>query len=180
MDPVHPKNSLLLLLAALLPGCALDRSPEEGFVISLVGSGEVILSDRHIEAYEAGRYRIRLSPEGIERWESFSRTVTWQGQAIPQLGRLTGEEFVVSVRGEEMYRGHFGSMLQSTIYPGIVIFDTTVTPFRALGIQLNRLPGDSNPDPRRRAEIDNYFRSLGKLESPSGSPSVPNRLEGMS
>ena len=66
----------MLALMLLIGLCTISRAIEAdsgsaGFAVSLVQSGEVILSDDHIAAYKPDSFRFVLSPRGIDRWDSF-------------------------------------------------------------------------------------------------------------
>jgi len=172
MRIVRPQIPLVLLALAFMLDCGVNRQPEEGFAISLAGSGEVILSDRHIAAYIPGGHRLRLSPEGIERWESFVRIEATENGPVRKLGPLTGRELVVTIRGRCVLRGRFGSRLQSTIGPGVRLLDTIGAPTGELWFQSEVLPGDSAGPSLDLAPLESYFRDRDKLGSVVGPPAA--------
>ena len=162
-----PRTALIVaaLVAFLLSACDTKQSEGVGFAITLLESGEPILTDEHIAAYVWAEHRIILTPKGVERWESFIEFDKSQDPPIPKLGGLTMKEFVVTVNGVEMYRGHFWSMLSSHLKPGVLLYDTMGVTRGYVRMDFERLDGTSDDDPRARPEIAAYFRKQGKLKS---------------
>jgi hypothetical protein len=158
--------SWLIVLCGLTVG-ACGQSAGEGFEISLVESGEVVLSDRHISAFELHPQKLILSAEGAERWSSY---IPRGSSGSPIIGGLTGKEFILSVDGVEMYRGHFSSWASSYAPSGVLIFDTLMPDTGELWITMAGWDRQSTKDPRGRPEIAEYFRRQGKLKDPSQSP----------
>ncbi len=130
----------------------------------MLDSGEVVLTDEHIEAYVWDEHRIVLTPKGIERWQSFINFDNSQDPPIPKLGKLLMKEFVVTLNGVEMYRGHFWSMASSLMKPGVLLYDTLGWPRGEVRMSFTRLNGTPEEDPRARPEIEAYFRRQGKLK----------------
>jgi len=116
------KNRLIiaiLLLVAVLPLAACKAETKVGFGIYLVETGELVLADYHIAAYDWSTHTITLNKRGIEQWNSF-HTYT----DIPKLRQsLYQKDFAVKVNGEEIYRGRFYSTLSSMSYDSVVILD---------------------------------------------------------
>jgi len=155
---------VLALLVFSLSSCDTEQREEVGFAISLLESGEFILTDEHIAAYIWDEHRILLTPKGIERWESFIKFDSSQHPPIRKLGRLTTKEFVVTLNGVQMYRGHFSSMVSSLMHRGVVLYDTLGLPRGEVRMSFTRLDGKPEDDPRGRPEIEEYFRKQGKLK----------------
>lgn len=149
------------LSAFLLSSCGARNS---GFVISLVESGEVILTDDHIATYIWKKHGIILTPEGIDQWESLAKLDETRDPPIRKLGKLTSKEFVVTVGDVEMYRGHFSSMFSSLIQPGVLLYDTMGAPRGEIRLDFIRFDGAPKDDPRARPEIAAHFRKQGKLK----------------
>jgi hypothetical protein len=156
---------VLALLVLSLSSCDSEQREEVGFAISLLESGELILTDEHVAAYVWDEHRILLTPKGIERWESFVEFDHSQDPPIRKLGRLTTKEFVVTLNGVQMYRGHFSSMVSSLMNSGVLLYDTLGVPRGEVRMSFTRLDGTLENDPRGRPEIEAYFRKQGKLKS---------------
>ena len=152
----------LALLVLSFSSCDTEQREGVGFAISLLESGEPILTDEHIAAYIWDEHRIILTPKGVGRWESFIEFDKSQDPPIPKLGGLTMKEFVVTINGVEMYRGHFWSMLSSLLKPGVLLYDTMGV---TRGYVLMDFDGTPDDDPRARREIEAYFRKQGKLKN---------------
>jgi hypothetical protein len=157
----------LIVLCTLAVG-ACGESGGEGFEISLVATGEVVLSDHHISAFEPHLQKLILSAEGVERWSSY---IPRNSSGSPGIGGLTGKEFVLSIDGVEMYRGHFSSWASSFLPSGVLIFDAMMPDTGELWITMAELGRQSTKDPRGRPEIADYFRRQGKLKDTSHPPS---------
>ena len=161
------KIGLRLLLAAaviLLGGCLACGDDVPGFGIYLVDNGELVLSEDHIEAYDADSHTIELNEAGLEKWSSYVVTTP-----SPKLkDTLNSREFAVKVKGETMYQGTFGSMISSRIYEGIVIMEPTFNfgfDGNTIRIEYN-YPGPAvNPedDPRNHPELLDFFEEKGLL-----------------
>jgi hypothetical protein len=155
---------VLVLLLCSFSSCGIEQRGEVGFAIILLESGERILTDEHIAAYMWNEHRILLTPKGIERWESFVEFDISQDPPIRKLGRLTTKEFVVTLNGDEMYRGHFSSMVSSVTNSGVLLYDTLGAPRGEVRMSFTRLEGGPEDDPREHPEIKSYFRKQGKLK----------------
>jgi hypothetical protein len=136
------------------------------FTISLAQTGDIILTDQDIAAYVAEGHRLVLTEEGREKWESHVERDSTQDPPIPKLGGLNGKEFILTVDGVEMYRGHFWSFAMSRMTPGVKIYDTLDAPQGELLIGYDALENEESQDPRDRAEIIKIFEKLGKLQNP--------------
>jgi len=155
---------VVVSVAAAVSSCFWARHDEKGFSIFLVDSGEVVIADEHVSAYIMDTYRFVLSPKGIERWESFARFDTLQEPPVRKLGGLTGKQFVLSIDGVEIYRGHFWSLVMSRMQSGILIYDTLGPAAGEIWVGFEPLNQESKEDPRDRQEIVGYFRKQGKLK----------------
>lgn len=123
------------------------------FGLYLVESGELILSDREILAYNSTRHELTLTTEGVDRVKGLD---------------LYQRTFALKLHGAVMYEGAFWSAVSSRIYEGVVIVDIlrlqaggtdilTIEPWYPPGL----FPGPD--DPRLNPAIFNYFQTLGKL-----------------
>lgn len=154
----------VVLLTLPLSSCDTHQPVRAGFVISLLESGEPVLTDEHIATYVWEAHRIVLTPKGVARWESFAKFDRSVDPPIPKLGELTKKEFVVTLDGSEMYRGHFWSMALSLLKSGVLLYDTSGANRDQVWITFTRAEGTQEDDPRARPEIEAYFRAQGKLE----------------
>ncbi|HEX9896923.1 MAG TPA: hypothetical protein VGA85_04580 [Dehalococcoidales bacterium] len=92
---------------------------EEGFAIYLADTRELMLSERHIEAYHSAENTLELNAAGIKRWNSYLVYTD-----IPKLNdTLFSREFIIKIEGKEICRGRFWSYASSASYSGVVIFD---------------------------------------------------------
>jgi hypothetical protein len=155
------RTSLVLVLMLSLHGP--DAVARGTFSITLAESGEVILSDQHIAAYDWNRHSLVLTDEGLRRWQSFVPYNDAFDPPIPLISELFGKEFVLTIGGSEMYRGRFWTMLSSLLVSGVKIYDTNVVPENRLSISFDRRDGEPEEDPRSRTQIQRYFMRHGKL-----------------
>jgi hypothetical protein len=133
-----------------------------------------VLSEQHIKAYRRNvhlteakedTHAIELNQAGIEKWNSY---MTYEG--IPKLkDTLFGRDFVLKIKGKEIYRGKFYSGVSSTSYDGVVILDV----LHKLNEENNEifiLAGypwpllDSEKDPRNRPEVIDFLDEQGLLK----------------
>ena len=152
----------LLITFVYLSAC---NNAEPGLGIYLVDSGELVLSDQHIEAYYWGSHTIELNEKGIEKWNSY---MTYGG--IPKIQEtLHQRDFMLKVKGEEIYRGKFYSMVSSMSYEGVVILDSIIK----LDKNINTIiiqhgypsPGvGTGEDPRNNQKVYDYLESKGLLK----------------
>jgi len=116
--------ALFLSLAALflLMSPAACAKSDGGFGVYLADSGETVLSLEHIKAYHSLDYSLELTPQGIERWNSFQTSTT-----VPKLAQsLYNREFILKINGSEVCRGKFYSLVSSASYDGVVILDSII------------------------------------------------------
>lgn len=152
----------LLLTPVWLAGCSTNES---GFGIYMVDTGELVLSDQHIEGYYWESHAIELNEEGIEKWNSY---ITYDG--IPKIQEtLHQRDFVLKVKGEEIYRGKFYSMVSSMSYEGVVILDSLIKldeDINTIVIQ-HGYPSpsiDTGEDPRNNQKLYDYLESKNLLK----------------
>ncbi|MDD5093248.1 MAG: hypothetical protein PHV74_02570 [Dehalococcoidia bacterium] len=154
----------LLICVFTLLACD-DAEKEAGLGIFLVTNDEMVLSEQHVKAYHPETHEIELNSEGIEKWNSYMTYST-----IPKLNQtLYGKDFVVKVKGEEIYRGKFWSMLSSASCPGIVILDALFKlddTHNTIQIQFGyAIPQSGNDeDPRNNPKVLNFFEERGLLK----------------
>ena len=159
---VQPKITLLLITSLLILFVSLFAccgSKEVGFGIYLVDNGELVLSERHVEAYYGDSHTIALNEEGIEKWNSY---MTWE--TIPkQKDSLHNKDFVLKIEGKEIYGGKFYSGASSMSYSGVVIMDAII-----------ELDNDNNTI---RIKFGYPAPSFGEGEDPRNAPEVIDFLE---
>jgi len=153
--------AVLLVFASVLVSCG--RGEEAGFGIFLADSGELVLSEQHIEVYHKSTHEIELNEEGIEKWNSYMTYET-----IPKLDEgLYGQEFVVRIEGREAYRGRFSSIAVSVIQQGITIQDTLFkldSEHNSIRIVIEWPPYTAEEDPRNDPDIFSFLEEKGLLE----------------
>ena len=97
----------LVLICICLSACNNDE--KTGFGLHLADSDELIFSEEHIVAYDWDSHTIELNNKGLEKWNSYIDDVD-----IPRLDtKFYKEGFVVKIKGEEIYRGQFTSIVSS-------------------------------------------------------------------
>ena len=157
-------SPVLILILLLTCTCLSACNNEPGFGIYLVESDELVISDQHIEAYYWDSHAIELNVEGIEKWNSY---ITYGGEPKLQY-TLFGEDFVLKVKGEEIYRGKFYSMVSSASYSGVVILESLIKLNESQNtIRINFGYGpvlDAGEDPRNNQEVFDYLESKGLLK----------------
>lgn len=135
-----------------------------GFGIFLVDSGELVLSEQHIKIYHKDTHEIELNEDGIEKWNSYMTYTT-----IPRLAEgLFGEDFFITIKGTEIYRGKFYSMVSSTSYPGVVILDTLFkldSKNNVIRIDFGYPCCPSGEDPRNNPDIFSFLEEQGLLST---------------
>lgn len=109
-----------LLIAVMLPiaavACSHNETTPSSFGIYLADTGELVISDEHIESYNASTHEIALNEAGIEKWNSY---ITGTPPTLAQ--SLFSKEFSVKVNDLEMYRGKFWSIASSIVEDGVTI-----------------------------------------------------------
>ena len=149
----------LTLLSGII-SCSLER--KEDFGIYLADSGELVLSEKHVQAYHTDDTSIELNASGIKKWNSY---MTYPD--IPKLNdTLFNREFVIKIEGREICRGKFWSWASSTLVSGITITETLFK----LNAEHNLLwiramyPGAAGGlDASTSSELENYFEKISKL-----------------
>jgi len=139
-------------------------SSESVFGIYRLDTGELVLSDRDMVGYVAATHEIELNESGVEKWNSY----TAEGQWYAPDG-LYQKDFAVRIDDRELYRGRFWSVFSLQSVEGVVILETTVPRFGALGtIRIDYgYPGpldDGAGDPRSDPAILDFFAQKGTLK----------------
>ena len=111
------------------------------------------------------KHHLALTESGVEHWQSFVKFNKSYEPPIRQLSDLTAKEFVMTIDGVEMYRGHFWSRVSSAMTPGVKLYDTSGVPNDKLWIGFTRVDGETTQDPRSRPEIEAYFQKQRKLNT---------------
>ncbi|UCB42285.1 MAG: hypothetical protein JSV77_07400 [Dehalococcoidales bacterium] len=149
-------TSLMVSFMSLLAGCGGE---EVGFGIYLVDNGELVLSERHIDAYYGDTHTIELNEDGIRKWNSY---MTWE--TIPkQKDSLHNKDFALKIEGKEIYGGKFYSGASSMSYSGVVIMDAII-----------ELDNDRNTI---RIQFGYPAPTFGEGEDPRDAPEVIDFLE---
>jgi hypothetical protein len=113
--------TVLSLLSFILIPATCAKS-DGGFGIYLADSGEMVLSLEQIKAYHSLDYSLELTPQGIEKWNSFQTSTT-----VPKLSQsLYQRDFILKIDGKEVCRGQFYSLVSSASYNGVVIMDSVM------------------------------------------------------
>ena len=159
---IFPFLALTLVFTFICLSACNNNEPVFG--IYLVDSGELVLSEHHIEAYYQDSHIIELNKEGIEKWNSY---MTYEG--IPKLkDTLYTVDFVVKLKDKEIYGGKFYSGASSASYSGVVILDALMKLDESRNtISINFGYGpvlDAGEDPRNNQEVLNYLDSQGLLK----------------
>ena len=152
----------LMLTCVCQSSCQNDKEP--GFGIYLADSGELVLSEEHIEAYDWDSHTIELNEKGIEKWNSYVTIVD-----IPRLeAKFYKKGFVVKIKREEIYRGEFTSFISSTLPQGVIISDASIfleeySDTIKIGY-LQPMSTDAEADPRESQVVLEYLESQGLLK----------------
>lgn len=159
------RNTILPVLALCLFAfclCSCAGQHEEGFGIYLAGSGELLLSEKHMEAFCAEEDQFVLNGSGMERWNSFQVYET-----VPRLAdSLYQSEFVIRIDGKEICRGRFWSSASSMSCSGIVILDALFqvdSDYNTLKIRSGYGTGENPLDASVKSSLVSYFEGAGLL-----------------
>ena len=155
-----------LLLSVLLP--AACAKSDGGFGIYLADSGEIVLSLEQIKAYHSLDYSLELTPQGIEKWNSFRISAT-----VPKLAQsLYQRDFMLKIDGNEVCRGKFYSLVSSASYNGVVILDSIIkldNEYNAIKIDFGYAwPFPSSEESRITAELERFFGEKHLLVADEG------------
>jgi len=163
---INKRNTFLLIIMLLIYIFPLQSydDPEQKFGIFLSETGELVLSEEHIEAYNAETHEIELNQRGIEKWNSY---MTYE--SIPKLAEtLYNKDFVVRIDDEDVYMGKFWSMVSSAIPDCITITESLMKlddMHNTIQIRLDFGPQSANDkDPRNNPKIRIFFRERGLLK----------------
>ena len=163
---INKRNTFLLIIMLLIYIFPLQSydDPEQKFGIFLSETGELVLSEEHIEACNAETHEIELNQRGIEKWNSY---MTYE--SIPKLAEtLYNKDFVVRIDDEDVYMGKFWSMVSSAIPDCITITESLMKlddMHNTIQIRLDFGPQSANDkDPRNNPKIRIFFRERGLLK----------------
>jgi hypothetical protein len=124
---------LAVILSALSILCACADTEQTTFGIYLAETGELVLSDAHIAAYNAAEHYLELNAKGIDKWNSYR---TYSGTGVPLLNEnIYQKEFFIKVDNQEICRGTFNTGASSMLFQGVTIMDMVGPP----GSKFNRL-----------------------------------------
>jgi hypothetical protein len=150
---IFPFFSLVLILILLLPACSARQSAD--FTISLVNTGEVILSANDIVTFHSDNSTLELNAAGIQKWNSH---LTYPD--IPKLNQsLFGQDFILKIKGREICQGKFWSWASSASYTGVKICESLFkldSSHNLISISAG-FGGSETLDPTISSEISNYF-----------------------
>lgn len=159
---------LILIISQIFLSCLNENQEYETFGIYLTDNDELVLSDKHIDAYIKLEHQIRLNDEGIKQWSSFYKYDSSFSPPIPKLGSLYKKEFAIKLDNDEMYRGKFWSNVSSASCDRIVIMDVMLLyDGNILFIEAGYATAASNStliELRNQNDIYDFFDSKGKLE----------------
>ena len=155
-----------LLISSVVLSTSYAEQRDVGFGIFLKENNELILSDKHITWYHRETHEIELNANGQQQWASYIEYDTSVEPPIPKLRGLYTKDFVVKIRGNEIYQGKFWSLASSARYDGIVLVDVLGVLGERIRIQAGYPDSSANekPDPRERMEIISYFKEHGLLK----------------
>lgn len=157
-------GAILLGASALSVSCA--GASQTHFGIFLASTGELILSDAHIAAYDSAGHFLELNAAGIKRWNSYR---TYRGTGVPMLNeRLYHKEFVIKADDTEICRGTFNSAYSSMLFQRVTIDDMVGSPdseFNRLWVQCSYVDGYQGLRyDNVFADLESAFASLGLLK----------------
>ena len=157
----------IISLTAILLGCNSEQHSD--FAIILADTGEVLLNEDDIayfideDTVFSGSSAFELNRRGMEKWNSH---LTYQG--IPKLNEtLFSREFFIEIDGKEICRGKFWSGVSSSIYSGVIIFDSL---FKLDGDEYKTIwlrsdnPGDGLLESSIRSELVRFFEEHNLLK----------------
>jgi hypothetical protein len=146
--------------------CSRDNQ-ETSFGIYFADTGELVLSQEHIEAYYGTDHCLELNARGIKQWNSlhtYTRAYTYS----PEISwDLHGREFIIKIDGQEIARGTFVSAPSSMMFEGVAIFDL-LSPldnkFNTLWIHSTYIDGSTETRyDNLYEELNNYFDGKNML-----------------
>ena len=157
----------LVLILVGVTSCSRPNQESVGFGIFLLENDELVLSDKHIKAYDKNTHEIELNEDGVQKWNSYVLYDESFDPPIPKLGgKLYTKDFVVKIRGKEIYQGKFLSYFSSTSYEGVVILDTLGSSNGKISIDFGYPVSSNNDkeDPRNNVEIMDYLKKQALLK----------------
>jgi hypothetical protein len=145
----------VILSAVSLLICACAHTGQTTFGIYLAQTGELILSDAHVAAYDAAEHHLELNAKGIDKWNSYR---TYSGTGVPLLNeKLYHKEFIIKVDNQDICRGTFSTSFSSMLFQGVTIMDMVGSP----GSKFKQLWIDSGyPDGYEGVRYDDVFDKL--------------------
>lgn len=155
--------AVVMALTLLFGITAYSQNRKEDFGIYLADTGELVLSERHIQAYRSDDNALELNALGIKRWNSY---LTYED--IPRLNSaltLFNHEFTIKIEGEGICRGRFWSWASSASYSGAVILESLLKldeKHNCLWLKSDFL--HNSFDPSLSSELEQFFRERNKLK----------------
>jgi len=155
---------VICLVSLSFISCAIEQPREFG--IYLADTGEVVLSDEHIAAYDSQEHTFELNEAGIEQWNSFH-----DYKDIPKMkDSLYGKEFVIKIGDDEVCRGVFWSMLSSMSRDDFIILDAVIdlnSEYNTISLSAGYPWGDSAAVQPPMEEVNSllteYFEESGRV-----------------
>lgn len=154
--------AFLVAMVCVFPAYSSSRYTGYGFAICLSETNEVVLSDLHIVSYNKNTHEIKLTEEGIKRWQSRVLYDYATGIAVPKLEGLFGKKFVIKLDNKNMYEGVFWTIVSSQSYQGVAIFDTLLME-DSIRIVTDYETLLDYRDVRDNQQIFDFFESRNKL-----------------
>ncbi len=156
-----------LAVTAVLLVFATAVSSANGRVSNLyiVADRDTVLAGSDIGAYDPATGELVLTAEGASRWSKWEQSLVVDGRKMPQLSTLTGRPFRLEISGALIAEGHFSSVLSSTAYRGLVLYDSLIRPGDSrLRFVYGEVPDSTqSADPSKSETLLGYFRASGKL-----------------
>jgi hypothetical protein len=163
-----------IFISVCLFGCLEDNESTNrylpgDFCIFLKGTNELVISGEGIKEYRISKKNfeqaeIVLNDEGIKLINNFAVYDSPVYPERPNYRKIYMKEFVVKLKGREVYSGIFYSAISSAIPPGIVIEDVMLSEgIRNLGIHKSDLCNTPVTDLINGKEILEYFSKFNKL-----------------
>ncbi len=166
-----------VLLRMLLPGLLVftlgfglacgNANHDESFGIYFADTGELVLSQEHIEAYYGTDHCLELNAGGIKQWNSlhtYTRAYTYS----PEISwDLHGKEFSIKIEGHEIARGTFVCAVSSMMIEGGTIHDWPAPlddEFNTLWMHSTYIDGSTETRyDNLYEELNNYFDGKNML-----------------
>jgi hypothetical protein len=144
-----------------------DANHDESFGIYFADTGELVLSQEHIEAYYGTDHCLELNAKGIKQWNSLHAYTSIHTYTPEISWELPGNEFIIKIEGQEIARGTFVSAVSSMMFDGVTIFDLLSpldSEFNKLWMHSTYIDGSTETRyDNLYEELNNYFDGKNML-----------------